>query len=1152
MPEHDLTDALTALGDDQDPGTVGIQNIPPAAPFNPAVSMRNTPGTRRSSEATRALAQQDGFDTFADAIAPITQSVSRMVEDEGWRGLLFGTRVEGTDYDRLEAEKRLPFTFNKAQAQSALAEPTLESHVRAVARINDDIARGVRLSQQSSGSQLGIFASAFLDADLPLIMMSGAAFGAAKLTRNTMRMGQRVGLTPRAASRLTSAAVGTSGGFQAGAIISVGDQLGRDGSEWGDLAAIMMMSTVAGGTLGGVLNFNKRLNAKAAEKEFFKRVAEDHPSGTVDINVEAMLDNADGKDVLVIGGETPQSLGAAATGTGGRPKRVLDDPAGPIGTHEADWIDHADRWRHDSNFLDSKAANADAWWAAVATSNLGGFTTHNFHDLYKSPAAMANWIAGTIFESPSGLGRGRATASVTMEMYHSRIQQHIAGKVENTINTWARETGNTWKNTGYFVSNNGKRAFSRELMLEMSDRSLGKPSNRHRSIREAADMYDRAGIEAHDIARGRGSQRSLDGFERKTGAEARSGYNPYRWDGFAINKMMREGVTQPEIVSALAEGYRRAGMDTAKDAEAVAQAVVNRARQGDFGFDASVGTLLSGDGRQFLREALSDSGMAEIEIKNLMKRLMGEAEEAGKESFAKRRNELDLSVRIKTKNGQEFQLVDLLEQDMHKTWQRYARQMSGSAALARQGITNRQQRKHVIAALQAEQRALGVDASHSDLINAMFSHFDAGPVWGFSGGATNKGIGRVTATAKRLANISLLEQLGITQLGELGAVIAMQGPANFYRHGIAPWFNKELRAADKKLLDDMRYIVGETGMDHRQYAEWLDLDDVGKAETRTLVEKLQQNVSDWTSNASYIQNYLNLFNQVRSYQQKVALAGMVNKVFRELKFNGGPTGPFLQRATRDLGLDVDILHQLQDMLEDPKMMTWSADGKYVESFNFQNWDPDLADAFGAALVRNKNQVVQKSMAGEQDAWMHTGWGSIMTHLITFPMAAFQKQFLRHASHLDMQSFNALSFGMLTALIAVNIKDAASGRNDDMEGRAIRAFNYNNITSWIPMIIDPAATVMGRDDWRINQFGPHESIIPPALTQLDKMRRSPGAAINAVTGNMDYYDRQALKALPFATTYFMQRMYERQKDDTSSLRAILANPDVAAAIAKADE
>jgi len=213
------------------------------------------------------------------------------------------------------------------------------------------------------------------------------------------------------------------------------------------------------------------------------------------------------------------------------------------------------------------------------------------------------------------------------------------------------------------------------------------------------------------------------------------------------------------------------------------------------------------------------------------------------------------------------------------------------------------------------------------------------------------------------------------------------------------------------------------------------------------------------------------------------------------------------------------------------MLQWDETGKFVNRIFFENWDQDFAEVFGSSLTRNMNQVVQKSMAGEQDAWMHTGWGSIMTHLLTFPLAAFQKQFLRNASHLDLQAFAAMSQGMLTATAAVHIRDVIDGREDTIEGRVKRGFNYNNMSSWFPMVADPVATIVGQDDWRFNQFGPTADVTPVVFSQLDDLRRAPGAIINAATGadDFDYYDRQALKAIPFAGTYMFSRFFDKPSE-----------------------
>jgi len=404
----------------------------------------------------------------------------------------------------------------------------------------------------------------------------------------------------------------------------------------------------------------------------------------------------------------------------------------------------------------------------------------------------------------------------------------------------------------------------------------------------------------------------------------------------------------------------------------------------------------------------------------------------------------------------------------------------------------------------------------TDLLQAMFSHFNAGPTHGFFDGVTNVGVGQFVATAKRLANLGLLEKLGITQLGETGAIIGQVGARNFYRRGPMVLWDKQMREANRVLLKDVAYVTGDIGRDQTYFAEWFDMDDVSNNAKNSWLKR----VSALSSNGAFVQSYTSAFNHVRKYQQQIATLGMIDKVMRTLK--EGDYETMLTRFEDDFGLGRAELDGIQRMVDDG-LITFHPEG-HVKELNLKDWNPKLRETFGASMARNMNQTVQKSLAGEQDAWMHTGWGSVMTHLMTFPMQAFQKQFIRNARHLDMQGFAAISFGMATAMIAVNVRDVIDGRDRSQTDRSVAAFTYNNMTGWIPMVTDPAMTIMGLEDYRINPFGHHASVVPPVFTQADSLRRAPGALLTAAAGEPDYYDMQALKALPFAGTYFASRIF----------------------------
>jgi len=717
-----------------------------------------------------------------------------------------------------------------------------------------------------------------------------------------------------------------------------------------------------------------------------------------------------------------------------------------------------------------------------------------------------------------------------MERYHRVMQTHIGVvELDQAMARWAIDnvdpvTGKnyTFAQSGRMTSGRGRRIFSREVMLEMSDMQLGRTSNRHASVKEAAARYDSGSKTGLGILRGRNGERSVDGFG-PDGVKDKDGYFPYRHNGFAANDYIKQGVTVAELEAGLAAAYRNAGIENAADADAIAKATLARSRAGDHDLDSSLDTLLSADGREWLAIALRDNGMGQLKIDLLLKRLIQASEVKSREGFAKFRNELDMDTAIPNKAGVDIKVVDLMEQDLHRSFQRYTRQASGAAAMARVGITSRGMRKTVIKAMQAEMRSLGEDPMSTELMEAMFSHFNAGPVWGFSGGVTNKGIGVEAATAKRLAGVGLLERMGMTQLGETGAIIAAVGVENFFRRGVMIAWDKELRAHGRELLDEMGYLNGDVGLDHRFMAEWQDLDDVSKADRAQWWGAAGVDyLSRTTQNMVWLQQYTNGFNHIRGWQQRTAVRGIIDRVFRDLQ--AGKMDPMSARMRSDLGLGPEELERLRDLIENGTIEFHTRG--YVRQLNLDKWDWDLADMFGSATTRSMNQQVQKSMAGEQDAWMHTGWGSIMTHLLTFPMASFQKQFIRNAKHMDTQAIAAMTFGLTTAMLMIMVRDAHDGRERDIHDQMERAFSYNNATSWAPMVWNPAMTILGQDDLRIAGYGAHESVVPPVFTQADALRRVPGALISAASGgDFDFYDQQAIKAIPFANTYVFSRMLE---------------------------
>lgn len=1136
-----------------------------------------TPDTLRGNEIQQDADQQGFIENLATGLQDTAAAAGiRLIQDEGTRFALdmggfdttnplhpalriagaaravMGERHGAPDYDKEKEYDRLTDGIPAYLHDEIMHGDSLASAERSRARVLTDIRRGqVMAAQKGASSTFALLAGSVADVDLPLTFMTGGGYKAAAVAGKALSLSRKAGLTAKAATRVASAGVGMSAGLQAGLITGIADATWSETSDWTTVGEVALQSMILGGLLNGAVNGDRQIAIKAAQDELHARVARqdsnlnDHPdveAGHIEpiLRDDPFIVDADGNPVPVPDettdtmerrgrGEKPEvSTVNARMNSEHRPLQFeqvpLSDPAGPVSKTQEDIVRNAAAWRHNSGWADRKADADNEWWAKVAMSDAFNLTTNNFRTLYRSKSAVLNYLAGNVFESPHGLGRGGFTAATGMESYQRRIFGHITRGVPEAAQDWAKRHDKTMANSGYGVSQEGLAAFNREVMLTINDRALGRSVARDPAVLRAADAYDAAAREGLDIGRGKPGQVAVDGFDQ---IKDRDGYTPYVWDGARLLKLITAGVVDRKgVVDAMAQAYHTAAKVQHKDAQKIAEAVVQRAISRDVDVDMSVASLFTGDGREFLRQSLLSAGTGHAEVEAIMARFTGDAAERGKESFAKSRNEIDLDFSIPTKNGTDLRVVDLMSNDLHGVWQRYTRRMSGSAALARVGLNNKTKITDLIMAARAEQRSLGEEPMDVDLLRAMFSHFDGGPIHGYSRGVTNEGVGAEITMVKRMTNLSLLGKLGIAQLGETAGTIAQTGFEAWWRRGPMAAFDAQLRAGNKELLADMAYIMGDIGNDHHHFAPHLDLDNMSNADRADWIKGM----SKLTSNMQWVQSYTSGFNHVRKYQQQIAALGMADKVLRTVKQAaeaGEDIDPALMRRFQDdLGLLPDDIRQLESLISNGTIEFGSRNGtEFVNRLNMDKWDFEFAELFGASMTRNLNQVVQKAMAGEQDAWMHTTWGSVITHLKTFPMLAVQKQFIRNMRHMDQQTLVLFLMGMATAGVATAIRDTVDGKERTPAQRAKAAFNYSNMTGWMPMAFDPVMSAVGLEDWRINAYGPVSEYTPAAVTWLNRASRLPGALKDTASGNADWYDSQSIKALPFANTLGLSRLLD---------------------------
>lgn len=1036
----------------------------------------------------------------------------------------------GEHYDELT--RGLPYEYH----DDVMSAGSLEDARRVRRRIEQDLMNNRVLSANGGTGFAGMMIGGLLDIDLPLTLLTDGAWMSAKAARAINAARRIRGIGDNADALGNVASLGVSG-LLAGTAVGVGDALSRETVDWTDVPN----AALSGAAVAALAPFMRsrasatalRQRAEADRAAFEERLRGDPNLGLLphydmpETHPNTRQDAFEPVEEAAEELEPEGSMGAARN-----PDRpILEDVSVP----QEDRIAAARNWREDTGWLDAKKSEEGQWFTRVMQGLDKIGLAGDYQKLYDTKSAVGNWMAGALFESPAGLARGRVTAAGRMEAYNSRIMSKFSDPYIENMKIWAKDQGKAQLN-GLHVSDDAAYQFGREVHLELNKRRVygEETENLNPQVRNAVDAIEAAAEEAYNIGKGRDGELPVDGFQR---IEYKRGYTPLMWQGQVMRDLIKaKKANKQKITRGIADGYIKAGIKK-QDAMAIAKAVVTRALKRDEGVDMSLYSMLTSDGREFMRETLMNDGMPQAKVDRLIKSLTGSLEERGKEGFTKGRNEIDLNTPIPGLEG--VRIVDLVNNDMVANWSRYSRRMAGSSALARAGVQNRAARKEVRDAIVAEQRALGEDPLDPAFIDDLFTHFDGGPVGG--------GVSPWVMRAKRMTNLALLNKLGLTQAGETGAVIAAVGWENFLAHskGMRDVLDKikaegeivagKVQKGDKTvysatakkganptgLLDELKVFLGDIGMDHQHFRDDLALDMTRM--TRNEKSEMFSMLDKALAKGTRVQGFISGFYEVRKWQQRLAVTAMTDKVLRTLK--KGANEQELARL-KDIGIDAKSAKYLKSKIDDGTV-EFSEDG-YVNRLNLDKWDWEEAENFSMSLHRHQNQTVQKAMAGEDNMWMHKDVGALLTHLKSFPLLAMSKQAVRHARHRDPTAIATLFAGLGTAGLVYIIRQAADGRTDRLDPVSVMqgAFGMSNMTGWVPMMTDPVATMFGLEDYRFNQYGPHAQVQLPTLDTMNNLIRAPGAMADKLRGTDDYYDTQALRALPFANWYGISAITNR--------------------------
>lgn len=743
--------------------------------------------------------------------------------------------------------------------------------------------------------------------------------------------------------------------------------------------------------------------------------------------------------------------------------------------------------------------------------------TSDFNRFTRSQSAVLRVVAYDTMESGSGLLRNNDNASRYFKQYH--IQgTHMISDFPDIMTAWVKDK----KGAGQIAAalrEDYRIEFNNLLRSEMNSRFYGRTNaNVDPLIKAAADKLDDFYKWSLEIEKGRPGQGSVAGMKD---AVPQSGYTPQAWASSAYRRMIDSGRKHKDIVQAIFENYKTvypAIKDT--DLKIYAKALADRMKLGSTEGSTNILSWINADGREAVELFIArQNNVSPVRAKAIVDGLTGARQTAGRAGYTKQR--MDVDYDFIASNG--IKLGDLLENDLYGLAVRRAHSSAGRAALARKGFYSRTDWENMVNAAMSEQEellgrvkttsprtgnpmqdtALKVKDAYQDFIdNPMkMSREDLNEIYNyFSGAPVRGGSGKWISTMKKVANLSLLGQLGFSQAAEFGVTMAAMGTKKFF---------KDLPKAAKAAISDPGSGLHQ---DLKMLGTYTPDDRLHRFD-QTYATESMKNDQAWfakfnhvLNSAGRVQGFTSLFFQMQRTQHTMAVDATVNKLF--MHYNG--TKPISANRIRDMLGDENTLGpKLQQYIQNGTVK-FDADG-YVETLNLDQWNIDDVDAFARAINASTHQLIQRPMIGESSlAFYGDGVASLFFHLKSFPLLAMEKQFVRNARIADRESMGAFLFSLGTAALAYTAKQAINLREDnlDFESIARGTFQMNNIAGWLPLWTDPIGGMLGMDQ----DYGRSTSILstPAAIPTIDRLLRMPSVFFQDDVSRSDIY---ALQSIP---------------------------------------
>jgi hypothetical protein len=762
--------------------------------------------------------------------------------------------------------------------------------------------------------------------------------------------------------------------------------------------------------------------------------------------------------------------------------------------------------------------------AALAPERMGALTTGLV--LAKSKTPVLQRMAQLITETTTGAAGRKATVAVRRDSVATMLYGDSAQAYTNIAERWATSEGHSIRDRWF--SGDSRREFDRQVYLykRQLEANPSVEPTAHPLVKKASEQLHALYQRSADMKRSAGTIGSA--LLPKSSVS----YVPQQLDGKRLAKASVE--EQTAIKAALVQNWVSKNEWSKGFSEGLAQLYIDRAAAKPFGDSAYGGKMVDstgvGDVRTVTREAVEAGYITEADAADAMARLQKNSSRGGGDT----RSRLDIPMSAPLPGGKT--MMDFFVTDQLALAHRHVQNAAGEISLTEMGIPGRAglDRMRLAAMASTPKPTLAEMRAFDQVAAELFGESPKGAVHS-----------ELAQTVRLATSVLRLGGAAFNQLAETTNLIHSLGISAAFRQIVTlPGYMLEVRRrangefVKPGLLDSVEAWGGEIGMQDYRINFPLRATDEALRE----YSEAPGLFSALAKAGAMAQHKISFFRGINAAQHRSTAEEILKRASRMVRDWDG-TGS-IPKPMQDMGFDSGVVQKFKDNFD--KVAVYDAAGRLQEFDVTGVNDTAAAEAFVQAVHRGTKQLIQGTLIGERNAWVHNDYIGLLTQFRTFSITAMEKQWARNRFMHDNQYVGYAYLGGLIAMQSAlaypiylaRVQSQAMLIQDEEKRKKFLdsrlnlpavtrgLMNYAGASGLTGDMLEYAMMFGGKTAGLEGARGAGQadlaSSLIPAVGALNQTSRSLGGAAEAALDDKDgnVNVERVLKTLPFSTLWYV--------------------------------